>query len=548
MKKTRLRTILFCLLSALSLSMATTSCGGIHSSEDTQAVIENYTITLDYSDGVSRNGTLYVKKGESVTLPTSLTRKGYAFLAWVDEEGSPVSTDFTPKGNVTLKATWTIGTCLVTFHANYAGGQNQTQTVAYGGYVTSAPVFTRTGYEMNYFSTIPSENENAKVDFSSYAIEGDFDFYVIWRDASIQQYTVVITAGEYDGAPAPTTLKVNAGTRIAKSDKAWKLSRDGYDLSGFTLLSPSNGKSWTIDDYANIATLTPDLISLPYLPIGDTTIYAVWTIQQFTVVWNINYTDSDYQYGVYRSDKILSKDMVERPSVDPTRANYSFLGWYSSALDGNAIDFNTPFTIRSNTGYYAHWKHEAVATKRFQAEYVHIDSTKEYFGYSGSVKGQKCIIKDGGMVGTVDVDDYPTNSMLSGGNGYYVSYQYEKGDVLRFDFTSNEATTAVLKANLCAEYDGGATFSNTGAYAIAIRVNGEELAYSITLGKLFQLVDIATIHLQEGANSIEIEVNNTNAVGGGTYRAAGFNTDYIELGETSATTSWSPIYDNLEHI
>ena len=88
--------------------------------------------------------------------------------------------------------------------------------------------------------------------------------------------------------------------------------------------------------------------------------------------------------------------------------------------------------------------------------------------------------------------------------------------------------------------------SSTGENATAIRVNGQDIPYSLTLLRIFQEYEIATIDLVEGENIIEFVVDNDNTVMGGTYRAVGFMTDYIRLADCGATLTWSPIYDNLE--
>ena len=89
---------------------------------------------------------------------------------------------------------------------------------------------------------------------------------------------------------------------------------------------------------------------------------------------------------------------------------------------------------------------------------------------------------------------------------------------------------------------------STGENATAIRVNGEDITYSLTLVRIFQEVEIGTVSLNEGENVIEFVVANDNTVMGGTYRAVGFMTDYIKLTDTDAEFTWSPIYDNLESI
>lgn len=513
---------------------------------------DQWVVTLDYDDGVSRPGTLYVDKGESVDLPDDPKRDGYAFIGWADSQGNLVDGDaYTPTANVTLTAKWEVGTCTVTFRANYEGGEDITQEVAYGSYITEAPTMTRTDYTFRYWSVLPDGGE---ADFATYPIQGDYEFYAIWMDAGTQEFTITVTAGEYEGAPEDSTITVLEGESIRESNRAFRnVDRDGYELEGWTEVVPEDGKTWTIDDYDNIDDLLPELIEFPYTPTASLTLYAVWSIQQYSVIWNANYTDSPYSNGVISVDTVLSNEAVVPPETNPTRENYTFTGWYASALGNTKIEFDDNTRIKANTGYYAHWKHDLVETDTFQAEYVYFDPNKQYWGYSGGVVGHKCIVKDPGTAGTVMVDDYPLNSVLTDHYGFYVSYQYEKGCTLRFEIESSAATSATLLGNFAMEGQNGApnvtSVSNTGDYATQITVNGTPLTYTLNFSDTaFHEMEVGTVQLKEGLNVIEIIVDNSNNVAGGTYKATGFNTDYIKLDGASSTLSWSPIYDNLEEV
>ena len=531
----------FALTCALLFSPIMTSCNPT----TPQEVTDEWAVTLVFDDGVSRNATLYVEKGGSLTLPQDPERDGYTFAGWKDESGNIVTGEsYTPTGNTTLTATWVTGTCTVTFHANYEEGVDVTQKVEYASYITQAPTMTREGYVFRYWAVIPDGSE---VDLSTYPIQGDYEFYAIWRDEDVSEFTITVSAGAYEGAPEDSTIVVEEGERIRESNKAFRLSRSGYDLAGFTTESPT-GADWTIDDYDNIDSLLPELIEFPYTPTSSLTLYAVWTIQQYNIIWNYNYTDSPADNGVYKVDSILSNESVTKPVEDPSRPDYTFTGWHTSALGNNPVDFSSDVHVSANTGYYAHWKHDPVETNVFQAEYVYIDPNKEYWGYSGSVRGHKCIVEDPGTVGTVMVDDYPLNSVLTSHKGYYVTYQYEKGDTLSFEITSSAATTATLKASLVVENPLIANIGSTGDYAVQFKVNGTAIDYSLTIGTTFMEYTIGTIQLQEGLNTIDIVVDNSSLVLGGTYKAAGFNTDYIKLDDCAADLSWSPIYDNLEEV
>ena len=186
----------------------------------------------------------------------------------------------------------------------------------------------------------------------------------------------------------------------------------------------------------------------------------------------------------------------------------------------------------------------------FQAEYVEFDPLEEYWGYSGSVNGAECIVKDTGAVGAVFVDSYPLNSILNQNVGFYVSYQYEKGNTLPFEIMASEATTATLVGCFAIEGDKVSQIGPDGEYSNLIKVNGQSLNYSpMSLGNTFAEYTLGTIQLTEGLNVIEIVVNNSSSAMGGTYKAVSFMTDYIKLTNYgSATFTWSPIYDNLEVV
>ena len=86
--------LLLCLALALAASHALAAGFGADTDE--------WTVTLDYNDGASRNGTLYVTKGQSVTLPTTAVRKGYVFAGWTGADGSAVPNPYTPDGGLAV--------------------------------------------------------------------------------------------------------------------------------------------------------------------------------------------------------------------------------------------------------------------------------------------------------------------------------------------------------------------------------------------------------------------------------------------------------------
>ena len=125
-----------------------------------------YTVTLNAGDGTINSGnvTSYTY-GVGATLPTDVTRTGYTFKGWYDNEnltGSPVTAiGDTETGNKEYWAKWEINQYTVTVKPEN-GEADITITQDYGTPIT-APTLTREGYQFNgwdkaFPTTMPAED------------------------------------------------------------------------------------------------------------------------------------------------------------------------------------------------------------------------------------------------------------------------------------------------------------------------------------------------------------------------------------------------------
>ena len=125
-----------------------------------------YTVTLNAGDGTINSGnvTSYTY-GVGATLPTDVTRTGYTFKGWYDNEGltgDPVTAiGNTETGNKEYWAKWEINQYTVTVKPEN-GKADITITQDYGTPIT-APTLTREGYQFNgwdkaFPTTMPAEN------------------------------------------------------------------------------------------------------------------------------------------------------------------------------------------------------------------------------------------------------------------------------------------------------------------------------------------------------------------------------------------------------
>ena len=125
-----------------------------------------YTVTLNTNGGTINNGNVTgYTYGVGATLPTDVTRTGYTFKGWYDNEnltGSPVTAiGGTETGNKEYWAKWEINQYTITVKPEN-GKADITITQDYGTPIT-APTLTREGYQFNgwdktFPTTMPAEN------------------------------------------------------------------------------------------------------------------------------------------------------------------------------------------------------------------------------------------------------------------------------------------------------------------------------------------------------------------------------------------------------
>jgi phosphonate transport system substrate-binding protein len=82
------------------------------------------------------------------------------------------------------------------------------------------------------------------------------------------------------------------------------------------------------------------------MPGIDTTMYAKWEINQYTIIFHTN-SDSEI------SDIVQDYNTVALEPTNPVNADYEFLGWYTDLTFENLYDFDTPLT--EDIILYAKW-------------------------------------------------------------------------------------------------------------------------------------------------------------------------------------------------
>ena len=240
-----------------------------------------YTVTLNAGNGTINSGnvTSYTY-GVGATLPTDVTRTGYTFKGWYDNEnltGSPVTAiSNTETGNKEYWAKWEINQYTVTVKPEN-GEADITITQDYGTAI-AAPAdptregYTFTGWDRDIPATMPAENMTVTAK---------------WK---VNQYTITF---DTNGGSEITPITQDYGTAITAPANP---TREGYTFIGWDKAIPAT------------------------MPAENMTITAKWKVNQYTITFDSNggseIAPITQDYGT----------VIAAPA-NPTREGYTFIGW-----------------------------------------------------------------------------------------------------------------------------------------------------------------------------------------------------------------------------
>ncbi|WP_193556127.1 InlB B-repeat-containing protein [Paenibacillus ginsengarvi] len=279
--------------------------------------LNNYTVTFE-SNGGTAVGSQTVGYNNKATAPANPTRTGYTFGGWYTNTGLTTAFAFTTAitGNTTLYAKWTPNHYTVTFNSN-GGTAVNSQTVSYNNKATAPANPTRTGYTFGGWYT----NTGLTTAFAfTTAITGNTTLYAKWTP---NHYTVTFNSNGGTGVSSQTVSYNNKATAPANP------TRTGYTFGGW---------------YTNTGLTTAFAFTTAIT--GNTTLYAKWTLNNYTITFNSN-------GGTAVSSQTVSYSNKATAPAAPTRTGYTFGGWYTNTGLTTAFAFTTAIT--GNTTLYAKW-------------------------------------------------------------------------------------------------------------------------------------------------------------------------------------------------
>jgi uncharacterized protein (TIGR02145 family)/uncharacterized repeat protein (TIGR02543 family) len=255
------------------------------------------------------------------TLPEP-AKTGHTFIGWfitlTDTIAVTDSTVF--ENDTTIYAQWTPKTYKVTFNSQN-GSAVDSQLIKYGGKITApATALTRTAYTFGgwYKDTLYTAAWNFAADTVTAAVT----LYAKW---TLNVYAV---AFDSKGGGAVDTQSITHGGKVTYPTAP---TRTGYTFGGW----------WKDAGYAAAWDFADDTVT------SAITLYAKWTLNKYAVTFNP-------QSGSEVSAQSIEHGGKATEPKDPTRATYTFGGWFKEAACTNAWNFATD-TVTAAVTLYAKW-------------------------------------------------------------------------------------------------------------------------------------------------------------------------------------------------
>jgi uncharacterized repeat protein (TIGR02543 family) len=290
-------------------------------------------------DSVTATGTL------NVTLATagSMARPGYTFNGWntrADGTGTLYAaglTTYTPAGNITLFAKWTGNPYTITFNGNSnTGGSTAAKSITGGTPAAlTANGFTRTGYTFSGWSESSTATVSSYADGSTQTFTSNKTLYAIWKP-DVYTITYNVNTGAL-GAASKSSETYTVGTTGVTLATVGTMAKQGYRFTG-----------WSATQAGTTA------LTSPYVASTSITLYAIWTANQYRVIYESNTATSGSIAPL--TFTAGSGFVIANVNSAMVKTGYNPNGWNTRA-DGTGIAYagGSTITLYDTTTVYAQW-------------------------------------------------------------------------------------------------------------------------------------------------------------------------------------------------
>ena len=292
--------------------------------------VKSVTVTYDAGSG-SVTGDANVKYNLGTEYGKKLaTRTGYTFMGWYTKangSGTKVlETDIvTDEKEHTLYAYWSNKAITITLDPRSGTLSERSIKAEYDKEYGTLPTPERKGYTFEGWYTSASGGDRV-TEFSVCKDEKDATLYARWAN---QQFNVYFNSN--GGSCSTNNKTVTYNNSYGDLPSA---TRTGYTFDG-----------WYTESSGGINVNQ----NTTYTDINDTTLYAHWNKNSYTVTFDAN-------GGSCSTGRITVKyDDSYGGLPTPSYFRHTFAGWYTSRSGGSKIESGSIFRETRNITLYAHW-------------------------------------------------------------------------------------------------------------------------------------------------------------------------------------------------
>ncbi len=335
---------------------------------------KTYTVTFDANDGAWDNGdttkTVTAKYGEALSAPVAPSRTGYTFQTW-----SPSVPTTMPAENATYKAIWAtagkVDYTVETYYMNTEGTYTGVLPVVTGGtatidaYVKLAVDEAPAGFKY----------DTAAANYIEGVVAGDGStVFVVYYARNTYTIKFVGNEGTIDGNPEKsatyyygTTVEAPTAVRTGYDFAGWSTTVDGeiVAVEATALADATYYAQWTEATYTATFKAYPgafadgettvtveyaygEAIEKAATPVRDGYNFAEWagytdgmTMDAADVTFTATWTPKSYNAVFYTDDTMATVHETKTANytedynvaTDPTKAGYTFDGWYDAATN-----------------------------------------------------------------------------------------------------------------------------------------------------------------------------------------------------------------------
>lgn len=285
-------------------------------------------VYFDSNGGTTVSAITNITSGTMIVEPTPPTKLGYTFEGWYKEVGLTTVWNFSTDKvttDITLYAKWSeiiVPKYTATFNSNGGTTVAAIANITSGAIIAEPTAPTKTGYGFEgwYKEATLTTAWNFAID----KVTADITLYAKWR---VNNYTIAFNT---NGGTTIAAIIADYNTAIAEPTAPTKF---GYIFVGWY-------KEATLATAWNFAA---DNV------VEDITLYAKWTVNNFTVTFDTNGGTT-----IAAITNLSSGAIIAAPNA-PTKTGYAFGGWYKESELTTAWNFATD-KVTGDINLYANWK------------------------------------------------------------------------------------------------------------------------------------------------------------------------------------------------